>query len=287
MIIESIFIKILNMSFIASYVVLAIILLRVFLRKSPKIYSYILWGIAFLRMTCFFSFKSIISLIPTESNVIDDNIGYMKSPEIYSGISSVDSIASNLINNNLPPVNEVASVNPMQIVIYIASNIWLIGIIIILIYSIISYIRLYKGVSTATLVEKNIYETDRITTAFVLGFINPRIFLPIGIKDKNYEYITSHEKTHMIRKDHIIKPLYFMAVVFHWFNPLMWISYYLMTKDMEMSCDEKVMNLKGNNMKNDYAKLLLDLSVKQSSLLSPIAFGENNTKSRIKTLWEL
>lgn len=282
--IENVFIKILNMSFIATYVVFAIILLRLFLRKYPKIYSYILWGIVFLRMVCPFSFKSIVSLIPTESNTIPENIGYMKSPEIYSSISSVDNIANNLITNNLSPVNEVASVNPMQIVLYIGSIIWIAGIIVIFIYSVVSYIRLYKRVSTATIIEENMYQTDRINTPFVLGFIKPRIFLPIGIKDKSYEYIISHEKTHIKRKDYIIKPLYFIAVVFHWFNPLMWVSYYLMTKDMEMSCDEKVMNLKGNDIKGDYAKLLLNLSVKRSNLLSPIAFGENNTKSRIKNI---
>lgn len=282
--IESIFIKILNMSLIGSYVVLAIVLLRLFLRKYPKIYSYILWGIVFFRMICPLSFKSIISLIPTKSNPIPKNIGYMKSPEVYSGISSVDNIAKNIINNNLPPVNEAASVNPMQIVIYIGSIIWIIGIVLILIYSVVSYIRLYKRVSTATIIEENMYQTDRISTPFVLGFIKPRIFLPIGIKDKSYEYIISHEKIHIKRNDYIIKPLYFVAVVIHWFNPLMWLSYYLMTKDMEMSCDEKVMNLKGNDIKGDYAKLLLNLSVKQSNLLSPIAFGENNTKSRIRNV---
>ncbi len=279
-----VFVKILNMSLTVSYVVLAIILIRLLLKKVPKIYSYMLWGIVFFRMICPFSFESVISLIPTRSNPIPQNISYMKAPGIYSGIGSIDNTVNNIIYETLPSVNETASVNPIQIVLYIGNIIWVVGFIMIVLYSVISYVRLYKGIRTATIVEENIYETDRIRTPFVLGFIKPKIYLPLGIKDKNYTYIVSHEKNHIKRKDHIIKPMYFMAVVVHWFNPLMWLSYYVMTKDMEMSCDEKVMKVRGEEIKADYAKLLLDLSVKQSRLFSPIAFGENNTKSRIKNV---
>lgn len=279
-----VFIKILNMSLISSYVALAIILIRIPLKKVPKIYSYMLWGIVFFRMVCPFSFDSVMSLIPMGSNSVPKTISYMKSPEIYSGIGSIDNTVNNMIYETLPPVNETASVNPMQIVLYIGSIIWIVAIILILLYSLISYVRLHKEIAAATIVEENIYQTDRIITPFVLGFIKPKVYLPLGIKDKNYEYIVSHEKTHIKRKDHILKPMYFMAVVIHWFNPLMWLSYYFMTKDMEMSCDEEVMKLRGEEIKADYAKLLLDLSVKQSRLLSPIAFGENNAKSRIKNV---
>lgn len=279
-----VFVKVLNMSLTASYVALAVILIRLSLKRVPKIYSYMLWVIVFFRMICPISFESVMSLVPTRSNTIQKNIGYMKSPKIYSGMGSIDNTVNNIIHQTLPSANEAASVNPMQIELYMGSIIWIVGIIIIVLYSVISFVRLYKGIETATIVEENVYETDRIRTPFVLGFLKPRIYLPLGIEDRNYEYIISHEKTHIKRKDYIIKPIYFMAVILHWFNPLMWLSYYFMTKDMEMSCDEEVMKLRGEGIKADYAKLLFDLSVKQSSLLSPIAFGENNTKSRIKNV---
>lgn len=282
--INDIFVKCMNMSYIATYVVLAIILIRLFLKKSPKIFSYMLWGIVFLRMVCPFSFRSIASFMHIDKNPISKDIGYMKSPVIHSGVDLVDNIANNMIRNNLVPVNEVASVNPMQIVLYTGSIMWIMVIIIILLYSVLSYVRLLKKVRTATIIEDNIYETDRIRTPFVLGILKPRIYLPQGIKNKNYEYIISHEKIHIKRKDYIIKPLFFLAVVVHWFNPFMWLSYYLMTKDMEMACDEKVMKLNGYNIKADYANLLLNLSVKQSNLFTPIAFGENSTKLRIKNV---
>jgi beta-lactamase regulating signal transducer with metallopeptidase domain len=235
-------------------------------------------------MICPFSLESVISLIPKNSKVIPENISNVKSATTNSSIVLPNNTIHSFVKN-VPNLNETITVeSSINKFMYVGSIIWITIIIIILVYSIVTYVRFYRLIKTATIVEKNIYETDRITTPFVLGFIKPKIYLPTNIDNKEYEYIVSHEQCHIKRKDYIIKPLYFIGVIIHWFNPVMWLSYYLMTKDMEMSCDEKVLKIKGEDTKTDYAKTLLNLSVKQSNLLNPIAFGENNTKSRIKNI---
>jgi bla regulator protein BlaR1 len=166
----------------------------------------------------------------------------------------------------------------------IAAVIWLLGIAVILCYSIVSYFRLKIRLSTATLFKDNIFETDRIKTPFVLGFIRPKIFIPTGLAQKELDYILKHEQVHIKRKDYIIKPMAFLAVVLHWFNPLIWLCYFLMSKDMEMSCDESVIKQSREDIRASYSHSLLSLSAKQSGFLIPLAFGESNIKSRIKNV---
>ncbi len=167
-----------------------------------------------------------------------------------------------------------------------ATIIWVIGMAILLIYSIISYIKVINNVKTATLIKDNIFETDRITTPFVCGFIKPVIYVPIGMSDKDLSYVLTHEQTHIKRLDYLVKPFAFLVLILHWFNPLMWISFALFSKDMEMSCDESVLGKMGSDIKCSYSNSLLSLSLKRSGLLmgSPLAFGESNTKSRIKNI---
>lgn len=271
---SAIFIKILNMSYITSYVILAIIVIRLFFKKSPKIFSYILWVTVFIRSIFPFSFKSKVSLMYVEKDFIHTNIKPVILNNITNGISSSELIS----------VVKPVTIDYMDIVINLGTVIWILGVLVISLYSLLSYIKFLNNFKTATIIEPNIFETDRIETPFVLGIIKPKIYLPIGVKDKNYDYILCHEKVHIARKDYIIKPLYFMVVIVYWFNPLIWLSYYLMTKDMEMACDEKVMELKGYNIKFDYASLLLNLSESKSTLFNGIAFGKNNTKLRIKNI---
>ncbi len=281
---SSMFITVLNMSLTASYSALAIILVRQLIRKAPKVFSYALWAVVLFRMVCPVSFESVLSLLPGQTRAIPQNMVSSQSPVIATGIGSIDNAVNRTVASSLPPVNPAASVNPTGVLLEAGAAIWLLGIALLLCYGAVSYFRLKARLSTATIAGDNIYETDMIKTAFVMGFINPRIYVPTGLSKKELDYILKHEQTHIRRRDYIIKPVAYLAVIFHWFNPLMWLSYYFMVKDMEMSCDESVMRQTEEDIRENYSNSLLLLSIRQSGLISPLAFGESNVKSRIKNV---
>ncbi|MFF2176530.1 M56 family metallopeptidase [Lysinibacillus sp. NPDC058147] len=287
----NLFLIILNMSITASFVALAVIIARLLLKRAPKIFSYILWVAVAIRLITPVSFASSFSILhlvkPQDTTgtgfmeFVPEEIGMKETPIVDVGIKEVN----HFINSSLPVATATASVNPMQIIIWIASVIWISGVVILLLYSIISYLKILVRVRTATLVKDNIYETDQIATPFVLGFINPKIYIPIDMSDHELSYILLHEQIHIKRRDYLIKPLAFMMLIIHWFNPLMWLSYALMSKDMEMSCDESVVNKMGNQIKRSYSTSLLTLAVKKGLPTgSPLAFGESNVKARIKNI---
>ena len=288
----SLFTDILNMSITASYVVVAVIVLRILFRRLPKIFSYILWLPVLIRLVLPYSFTSNFSFLSfLKSNAqsgtggmeyVPNQIGLMNNPAVDVGIQSINHV----VNTTLPLAAPTASVNPMQIVMEIGSIIWVVGMVIILIYSIRSYVKVLKHVRTATLVRGNIYETDRITTPFVCGFIKPRIFIPAGMSPNELSYILAHEQTHIQRLDYLIKPFAYLLLIVHWFNPLIWLSFALMNKDMEMSCDERVLKKLGNDIKGNYSNSLLSLAMGKNNLIkgSPLAFGESNVKARIKNV---
>jgi beta-lactamase regulating signal transducer with metallopeptidase domain len=289
---QDLFINILNMSITASYVAIGVILVRLLLKKAPKVFSYILWIPVLFRLVCPFSFGSAFSffnLINMNAKqgigvyeLVPQNIGVMHTPAIQSGIGSIDSA----VNASLPPAIPVASVNPMEIWMAVLSLIWIFGVIALLIYSIVSYVKIKGKLQTATRVEADVFETDAIGTAFVCGFIRPKIYVPANIGDANLSYILEHERTHIRRKDYLIKPLAFLALILHWFNPLMWLCFALMSRDMEMSCDESVLSKLGDGAKGGYSSSLLSLSVKRKGILTanPLAFGESHVKTRIKNI---
>ena len=286
------FTAVLNMSITASYVALAVIAIRLLLKKAPKVFSYALWLAVLIRLVCPFSFNSAFSFLSfLKPNVqvstgameyVPYNIGLMQNPAVDVGIGGIN----HAVNSSLPPATPTASVNSMQIIMEIAGIIWVVGMVILLIYCVISYLKVINNVKTTTLVKDNIFETDRITTPFLCGFVKPKIYVPVGISDNELSYILEHEQTHIQRLDYLIKPFAFLVLIVHWFNPLMWVSFALMSKDMEMSCDENVIIKMGNEVKGSYSNSLLSLSVKRSSLIlgSPLAFGESNIKSRIKNI---
>lgn len=278
---DKFFLQIINMSITSTYVILVIIAIRFFLKKAPKIFSYGLWLIPFLRLIFPFSFESIFSLISISRQTIPEDIIYTQTPQIESGIRAID----NTVNRVLPAPIVEASVNPMQIWIRIGSIIWVIGILVLLVYSIYSTLRLSKKLKGARPLYDNIYRIDNIKTAFVFGLINPKIYLPNNLSKNEESYIIKHEETHIKRMDHISKFAAFLIVSIHWFNPLVWLAYYLMGEDMELSCDEAVIKEMGYAIKKDYSNSLLSLSIGKRIIGgSPIAFGENNTKGRIKNI---
>ena len=185
---SNLFVTVLNMSLTASYVALAVIVARLLLKKVPKIFSYALWAVVLFRLVCPFSFESSFSLIPSKTEAIPQNMVYSPTPALTTGIGMVDGTINRSIQSSLPPVNPAASVNPMDLAIEIGSIIWILGIAVLLFYSLISYFRFKRRLSTATLVRDNIFETDRIQTPFVLGLIKPRIYLPIDLSGSELDY---------------------------------------------------------------------------------------------------
>lgn len=289
---QNIFIKLLNMSYQGGIVICFILFARYILHliKAPKKYAYNLWLIPFIRLICPFSFESALSILPKETEPIKQAIVYEQVPQIHTSSSTINQV----MNNVLPKANPVTSINPMQLIMAIAQVIWLVGIGIFLIYSIVSYIRLkirligsisFNLVSSEQSGSDNIYISDHIATPFVLGFLKPRIYLPSIINEKEIPYILMHEQAHIKRKDPIIKLIVFGITVIHWFNPLALIAYVFMNQDMEMSCDEYVMRSYKEDIRKEYATSLLSLSVGRRLILGvPLAFGEGNVKGRIKNV---
>ncbi|MEG6520557.1 M56 family metallopeptidase [Desulfotomaculum sp. 1211_IL3151] len=277
-------IGILNMSLSASFIALIVILIRPALRKAPKIYSYALWAVVFFRLVCPFSIQLPMSAVPVQPQTIPHDIIFSQNPSIQSGVPAVDHAVNTAIEKSLPPVSPINSANPVQIALEIGSYLWLAGIFALLLYGLISYLRLKKRVMTAILVSNNVYETDLIKTPFVLGFLHPRIYIPTGLGEKELEYVIAHERTHIRRLDYLIKPLAFLITCAHWFNPIVWVSYALMARDMELSADERVMKRYDSDIRGDYSHSLLALSAKKSGLPSPLAFGETGVKARVKNV---
>lgn len=281
---SGIFLKVLYMSYTASFAVLAVIIARLLLNKAPKIFSYSLWSVVLFRLVCPFSLESALSLMPSKDNPMPIDIVNPKAPAINVTNNIINNSVNQTIETKLIPLETAVSINPMEIATEIASIIWILGIIALVAYGIITYIKLNHNLSTATLVYDNIFETDLINTAFVLGIIKPKIIVPNNISKNEMNYIIKHEEIHIKRYDYLIKPIAFFVLVIHWFNPVVWLSYYLMAKDMEMSCDESVMKHTDEDIRADYSKSLLSFSVRQNGLLSPLAFGEGNVISRIKNV---
>ena len=281
------FIRILNMSITTSYVVIFVMVARLLLKKAPKSFSYALWSVVLFRMFSPFALASPLSiLIPLSSSgsnfqeYIPMDIGLMVTPKGNTNLEVIDKV----INNSLPTTTPAASVNPMQFQMSMLSIVWIIGIIALVIYAVCSYIKIKRKVQFAVLLKDNIFVSDQIKTPFVLGMIKPRIYLPNGLRTGEMDYIINHEMTHIKRRDYLIKPLAFLGLTFHWFNPFVWASYFLMIKDMEMSCDEAVMRESDYDIRENYSTSMLNLSIRHSGLLIPLAFGESNIKSRIKNI---
>lgn len=283
---QDLFKQVLDLSITASYVAIAVMVARIFLRKSPKIFSFILWGVVLFRLVSPISFISEFSIFNLFNRGLGDfqNISYV---DAATEVLEVISVPMNFNSkNSISDVTmEVVDLSLLENIFNISTIIWIIGIQVLLVIGIVSYIKLLAKIKTATLIENNIYESDRIDTAFVCGFIRTKIYIPTSLKKKERQYIIEHEKIHIKRFDYITKLISSLLLTIHWFNPIMWISFILMSKDMEMSCDEKVIKKLGDNIKVDYSNSLLSLATdKKVSFAPPIAFGENSTKSRIKNV---
>ncbi len=282
---EQIFLKLLNMSITAGYCALAVMILRLLLKKQPKIYSYALWLIVAFRLLCPVSFESIFSLMRVSTETIPSNIAMQKAPEVSTGIGSVDVVVNRVLNTVAAPAPG-DSVNPLQVWLFVGSVLWLVVAAGFLGYGIGSYLKMRQELKGAEETEPGVFVSERLKTPFVMGFLHPVIYLPEGLSGAERAYVLEHERTHIGRRDPIVKLGAFLLMCIHWFNPVLWLSFFLMCKDMEMSCDEKVIKTLSENhsveTKKDYASTLLSLaSNHQFSFGGPLAFGEGNIKKRI------
>ena len=280
---NELFLKIINMSISASWLVLAVLILRFVLKKAPKWINVLLWGIVAIRLICPFSFESTLSLIPS-AETIPLNIGMDTTPTINSGISAINNAVNPIISHSNTPMAG-ASVNLLQITIGIYEYIWIFGMIALALYTAISYWRLCRKVDTAVRYKDNIFQSENVSFPFVLGIIKPRIYLPFKMNGQYLEYVVAHEQAHICRKDHWWKPLGFLLLMIHWFNPLMWLAYVLLCRDIELACDEKVIKELGNEQRGDYTQALVVCSVNRRMIAAcPLAFGEVSVKERVKSV---
>ena len=282
--------KILNMSITATFMALAVIFLRLLLRRAPKWISYALWGVVLFRLVCPFSFSSEFSLLggigapSAESGVVSyipENFVHTAAPQVNMVFPDVNET----INSSLPQGEEQLVADPLEAPAAMTTCLWLLGVSAMLVYSVASYVLLKRRLSDATLLAGNVFETDAIKSPFVCGLIKPRIYLPVGLPVPERGYVLLHERTHIRRRDYLVKALAFLALSMHWFNPVMWLSFRLMCCDMEMSCDERVARELDPDGRAGYSAALASLATGRPILAgSPLAFGESGAKGRIRNI---
>ena len=278
-----IFLKILNMSIAASWLILAVMLLRFVLKKAPKWITVLLWGIVALRLAVPFSFESALSLIPSAETFNAHNIQY-ETPAISSGIPAVNNAVNPVLGETFAP-NSVGSINPLYIWTLVVSAIWLVGIAAMLLYAVISYVRVRQSVAERAPYEGNIFLCDHVKSPFILGLVRPKIYLPSSMDEAAMGPVIAHEKAHLARHDHWWKPLGFLILAVHWFNPLCWAAYVLLCQDIELACDEKVIRQMDLDGKKQYSTALLECSTQRRLVtICPLAFGEVGVKERVKNV---
>ena len=278
-----------KMSITGSIVMLGVLIVRLFLRKAPKIFSYMLWGIVLFRLLCPVSFSTPVSIlnIAKASNVNEEQMQHARGNILKTQRSQVKEQtlpAGDRVNAALPQIGEQVR-DSFKTQILLLTVLWGMGIAAMLIISIVSYIRIKAKVSCSMRLRDNIFLADEIDTPFCLGVVNPHIYLPSTLEEKEREYIIIHEQHHIKRCDHIVKLIAFLTLCLHWFNPLVWLAFVLAGKDMEMSCDEAVMKRMDGDIRAEYAASLLNLATGRRILsASPLGFGEGNPKQRIKNI---
>jgi len=280
---SELFLKILNMSINAGYIVLAVLLIRLILKKAPKYISVLLWLPVAIRLICPFSFESVLSLLPS-AEVVPPEILTSQNPAIESGIPIINAVVNPIISQSFAP-SIAESANPLQIAAFIASIVWILGVFAMLVYGVISYIRLKFRVKISLIYKDNIYFCDNIKTPFILGVIRPKIYIPSAASETELEYIIRHENAHLQRKDHLWKPLGFLLLSFYWFNPLLWVAYILLCRDIELACDQKATSDFTDVKKKAYSETLVLFSSERKTVTAcPLAFGEVSIKDRVKSV---
>ncbi len=278
---SAVFLKVLNMSITVSWMIPAVVLVRLLLKKAPKWIPCLLWGLVAVRLICPFSFESALSLIPS-GETIPVNIAEQHDPAVASGITIVNKAVNPVAAESFAPA-PADSANPLQIMIPVAAIIWIAGIVIMLAYALISCIKLKKTVSVCVPAGDRILSCDEVRAPFILGVFRPVVYVPSSMTGETLDLVIRHETAHLQRRDHLWKPLGYLLLAVYWFNPLCWIAYILLCRDIEMACDEKVIRDMDKNDMAAYSQALLDCSFPRRRIAAcPLAFGEAGVKERVK-----
>ena len=278
----AVFLKLLNLSISASWLVLAVLVLRLVSKRSPKWVNVLLWGIVALRLVLPFSIESALSLIPSAETVSPAAVQFDPAPTITSGVSIIDNAVNPSLSEHFAAV-PTASVNPLYVWTEIAGWVWLIGLGAMLLYALVSYLRLRRRVSVSLPIRDRIYLCDAISSPFILGVVKPHIYLPSGLDEVQRQNVLAHERAHLARRDHWWKPLGFALLAVYWFNPVLWLAYTLLCRDIELACDEKVIRDMDVAAKKAYSIALLSCSTHRNQISAcPLAFGEVGVKERVR-----
>ena len=279
---SGIFLKLLNLSISASWLVLVVLALRLVLKRAPKWVNVLLWGMVALRLMLPFSIESALSLIPSAETLSREVVRFDPAPTITSGVELIDNAVNPALSESFAAA-PLASVNPLYVWTYLAGWVWLIGLAAMLAYALVSYLRLRRRVSASIPLRENIYVCDEVASPFILGIVRPCIYLPSALDEAQRGSVLSHERAHLARRDHWWKPLGFALLAVYWFNPLLWLAYTLLCRDIELACDERVLRGMDAGQVKDYSSALLACSVPRRMIAAcPLAFGEVGVGARVK-----
>ena len=279
---DDVFLKLVNLSISASWLILAVLVLRVVLKKAPKWVMPLLWGVVALRLVCPFSIESVLSLIPSAETIPSEIVTETREPVLYEQ-ATLDIVT----NPTLPPAAEVTvgvSRQQAQVDFNIYSVLWLAGMAALLVHALVSAGKLKRKLATAILLRDNIYESEFVDSPFVFGVVKPNIYLPMHMDEGTAAYVIAHERAHLARRDHWWKVLGYLVLALHWFNPLVWVAYILFCRDIELACDERVVKGLDGAARADYSQALLSCAAPGRAVAAcPLAFGEGNIKTRVKS----
>lgn len=279
---DDVFLKLVNLSISASWLILAVLVLRVVLKKAPKWVMPLLWSVVALRLVCLFSIESALSLIPSAETIPSEIVTETREPVLYEQ-ATLDIVT----NPTLPSAAEVpvgVSRQQAQVDFNIYSVLWLAGMAALLVHALVSAGKLKRKLATAILLRDNIYESEFVDSPFVFGVVKPNIYLPMHMDEGTAAYVIAHEHAHLARRDHWWKVLGYLVLALHWFNPLVWVAYILFCRDIELACDEKVVRGLDGAARADYSQALLSCAApKRAVAACPLAFGEGNIKTRVKS----
>lgn len=277
---DAVFLTILNLGIKGSWLILTVFFVRLFLKRTPKRVICLLWGLALFRLICPFSVKSVFSLIPS-AEVIPSDIALSHQPQIDSGIPVINDTLNPVIAETFAP-DPFTSVNPLQVVVFVCRIVWLGGIAVMLVWALASWLKLKKTVRASIPAGEEVMVCDEIRAPFILGVFRPLIYVPSFLEEETADLVVRHEKAHLERGDHWWKPLGFLVLTLHWFNPLCWMAYILLCRDIESACDEKVIRDMDREQVAAYSRALLDCSYPRRMVNAcPLAFGEAGVKARV------
>ncbi len=295
---DAVYMQILDMNHVASIVILVVMVARLFLKKAPKWISYALWAVVLVRLLCPISVETPVSIVPEVGSVAEEYT-LADEPISFAGAGvAVYHAVGDALNGGLGvqhiPITEKEEETGMiryvttdwwSVWILLGKYIWVIGMVGMTLYSVIAYGKLRRNLQVSVPLRENIFIADDIRSPFVIGFLKPRIYLPCSLEEQEQSYIILHEQYHIRRFDHVVKALAFLALTLHCFNPLVWIAFVLACRDMEMSCDEAVIHQLGADIRAEYATSLLKLATGRRVIAgTPLAFGEGDTRGRIKNI---